>query len=76
MYKRQGIHDLQNPDNDNSHYVRDCVVVDVAKKCAFEMKDPNEYITFEEFERRTTMAYNEIQSLCEDEHSSDHIEWV
>ena len=71
-----GIHDLQNPDNDNSHYVRDCVVVDVAKKCAFEMKDPNEYITFEEFERRTTMAYNEIQSLCEDEHSSEHIEWV
>jgi hypothetical protein len=46
------------------------------KKCAFEMKDPNEYITFEEFERRTTMAYNEIQSLCEDEHSSEHIEWV
>jgi 2,3-bisphosphoglycerate-dependent phosphoglycerate mutase len=72
-----GIHELQNPENDNHHYVRDCVVVDVAKKCAFEMKDPNEYITFEEFERRTTMAYNEIQFLCEDnEHSSDHIEWV
>lgn len=59
-----GIRELQNPNNDEDGgippYVRDCVVVDVAKKCAFEMK-VDEYVTFEEFERRTEFAYREIQ---------------
>eukprot|EP00562_Extubocellulus_spinifer_P031787 CAMPEP_0178723952 /NCGR_PEP_ID=MMETSP0699-20121125/25835_1 /TAXON_ID=265572 /ORGANISM="Extubocellulus spinifer, Strain CCMP396" /LENGTH=387 /DNA_ID=CAMNT_0020375095 /DNA_START=57 /DNA_END=1220 /DNA_ORIENTATION=- len=63
-----GIRELLRPDA--GPVARDCVVVDVAKKCAFEMS-PEEYISYEEFERRTTEAYDEIrfmESLYEDDH--------
>jgi len=41
---------------------KDCIVVDVAKKCAFEMA-PDEFISFGEFERRTKLAYQEMTTL-------------
>jgi len=79
------IRELQNPNNkhydddDNNSHIHDCVVVDVAKKCAFDMK-PNEYITFEEFERRTQYAYKEIQYYCDSKTDVDdnknNIEWI
>ena len=62
-----GIRELLRPDA--GPVAGDCVVVDVAKKCAFEMSQ-DEYITFEEFERRTAEAYQEIkfmESLYDDD---------
>jgi len=66
-----GIRELMRPDA--GPVAGDCVVVDVAKKCAFEMA-PDEYITYEEFERRTTDTYKDIKfmaSLYEDDRMND-----
>ena len=49
-----GIRELMRPD-----VGRDCAVLDLAKKCAFSMTG-DEYITYEEFERRTAAAYDEV----------------
>jgi len=52
-----GIRELMQPEA--GPIARDCAVLDLAKKCAFSMTD-DEYITYEEFERRTAQAYDEV----------------
>ena len=51
-----GIRELMKPEAGPEN---DCAVLDLAKKCAFSMTD-DEYITYEEFERRTAEAYDEV----------------
>jgi len=56
-----GIRELMRPDA--GPVARDCVIVDVAKKCAFEMA-PDEYISYSEFERRTAEVCKDIQDMA------------